>query len=299
MNSTDYKGRFAPSPTGPLHFGSLVAAAGSYLDAKALNGKWIVRMEDVDMQRCTLEYDLFIMRSLEAYGFQWDETVVRQSQRRAVYQAALDVLRQKNLVYPCACTRKEICDSAIALDGAHIYPGTCSSGLKKDKPGKSLRLRVTGKKIGFTDLIQGYLEQDLGKEVGDFILLRADGYFAYQLASVVDDALQGITRIVRGADLFYSTPRQICLQRYLEFPSTEYAHLPIAVNAAGEKLSKQTLAKPVDNSNPVPALIDALSFLGMDTFKGADISLDDLWKEAALRWSLEHIPKVKTICRDF
>lgn len=295
MNAEVYRGRFAPSPTGPLHFGSLVAAAGSYLDARSFSGEWLLRMEDVDRLRCRPEYDKAIMHSLEAYGFQWNSSVMRQSDRTEAYQAALNLLKKKNLVYPCACTRKEISDSDIAPDGVPIYPGTCAAGLPAGKAPRAWRIRVSGQSIRFVDLVQGSLSQDLSKDTGDFVLLRADGYFAYQLAVVVDDAEQGITRIVRGADLLDSTPRQIYLQHCLGVDFPEYAHLPVAVNAAGEKLSKQTLATALDDKNPVPALLAVFEFLGMPSLKGNDTSLDELWSQATKLWSLDKVPGVRTI----
>lgn len=295
MNSAGYCGRFAPSPTGPLHFGSLVAAAGSYLDARACGGKWLVRMEDVDRPRCRPEYDRAILCSLEAYGFQWDGEVMRQSSRTDAYLAALEKLKAGGFVYPCACTRKEISDSAIAPDGAPIYPGTCAAGLPPGKAPRAWRMRVAGEPVGFTDLVQGSFIQNLAREVGDIVLLRADGYAAYQLAVVVDDAEQGVTRVVRGADLLDSTPRQICLQRYLGIASPEYAHLPVATNPAGEKLSKQTLAAPLDDNNPIPMLEEAFAFLGMPSVKGNDTTLDALWRQAVLLWSLDRVPKVRAV----
>lgn len=295
MNPDHYRGRFAPSPTGPLHFGSLIAAAGSYLDARAARGEWLVRMEDLDKPRCRPEYDRAILHALEAYGFQWHGPVMRQSDRTSAYQDAFDALQANSLVYPCACTRKEIGDSLIAPDGAPIYPGTCAGGLSPGKTPRAWRMRVSGQPIRFTDLVQGIIAQDLEKETGDFVLLRADGYFAYQLAVVVDDAAQGITRIVRGADLLDSTPRQIALQHALGVATPEYAHLPVAVNAAGEKLSKQTLAPPLDETNPIPALMDAFAFLGMTSLKGGDTNLDDLWNRAISQWSLDKVPKTRTI----
>lgn len=295
MNSAGYRGRFAPSPTGPLHFGSLVAAAGSYLDARACGGEWLVRMEDVDRARCRPEYDGAILRSLEAYGFQWDGEVMRQSSRTDAYLAELDKLKAGGFVYPCACTRKEISDSAVAPDGAPVYPGTCAAGLPPGKKPRTWRMRVPEEPVGFTDLVQGDLTQHLAREVGDIVLLRADGYAAYQLAVVVDDAEQGITRVVRGADLLDSTPRQICLQRYMGVISPEYVHLPVAVNAAGEKLSKQTLAAPLDDSNPVPALMAAFAFLGMPSLSGHDTALDDLWQQAVLLWSLDRVPRSRAV----
>ncbi|MCM1512389.1 MAG: tRNA glutamyl-Q(34) synthetase GluQRS [Oxalobacter formigenes] len=295
MSSARYRGRFAPSPTGPLHFGSLVAAAGSYLDARASGGEWLVRMEDVDRSRCRPEYERAILRSLEAYGFQWSGEVMRQSSRTDAYLAALDKLKEGGVIYPCACTRKEISDSAIAPDGAPIYPGTCAAGMLPGKVPRAWRMRMPEEPVGFVDLVQGSLIQNLAREVGDIVLLRADGYAAYQLAVVVDDAEQGVTRVVRGADLLDSTPRQICLQRYLGATSPEYAHLPVATNADGEKLSKQTLALPLDDDNPIPFLLEAFMFLGMPSLKGNDTTLDDLWRHAAVLWSLDRVPKVRAV----
>jgi len=255
-------GRFAPSPTGPLHFGSLVAALGSYLEAGARGGRWLLRMEDVDAPRCRPEHADAILRLLDAAGFEWDGPVRVQSARTAHYAAALDRLKARGAVYPCGCTRAELADAPPGVDGAAIYPGACRHGLPPGKTARAWRLRVAGE-IGFDDRVQGPQHQDLPREVGDCVLLRADGYFAYQLAVVVDDAEQGVDHVVRGADLIHSTARQIYLQRLLGLPTPDYAHLPVAVDAAGQKLSKQTLAAPVDASNPWPALRAATRFLGM------------------------------------
>ena len=255
-------GRFAPSPTGPLHFGSLVAALASWLDARAANGRWLVRMEDLDRPRVQPGAAEEILRALERLGLEWDGEVEYQSRRAALYQAALERIRART--YWCCCTRREIADSSLGLasDGAAIYPGTCRRGPPPGKPPRALRLRVDASTIGFVDRVQGRREQVLSRDVGDFVLYRADGQFAYQLAVVVDDAAQGVTDVVRGADLIDSTARQIFLQRLLGLPTPRYLHVPVVVNAAGEKLSKQTGAEPLDLSRPEQELRRALAFLG-------------------------------------
>ena len=255
-------GRFAPSPTGPLHFGSLVAALASWLDARAANGRWLVRMEDLDQPRVQPGAADEMLRALERLGLDWDGEVTYQSGRTAGYQEALERLSAHT--YWCCCTRREIADSSLGLasDGAAIYPGTCRRGLPPGKPPRALRLRVDASTIGFVDRVQGRREQVLSRDVGDFVLYRADGQFAYQLAVVVDDAAQGVTDVVRGADLIDSTARQIFLQRLLGLPTPRYLHVPVAVNTAGEKLSKQTGAEPLDLSRPEQALRRALAFLG-------------------------------------
>lgn len=287
-----YRGRFAPSPTGPLHFGSLVAAAGSFLEARTQGGEWLLRMEDVDAPRCSMVAADGILRTLEACGFAWDGELVLQSRRTDAYEVALEGLKLAGRVFACACTRKELADSAIAPDGATVYPGTCRQGLAAGRPARAWRLRVGDARIGFDDAIQGRIDSDLANEVGDFILLRADGLFAYQLAVVVDDAAAGITHVVRGADLLASTARQIFLQQCLEVPTPHYAHLPVAVNAAGEKLSKQTRAAPVDDSRPGPALFSALEFLGQSPpveLSGA--GPNELWAWAMCHWRVDRVPR--------
>lgn len=260
----EYVGRFAPSPTGPLHFGSLVAALASHMEAKTANGKWLLRMEDLDQPREQPGAADAILRALEKLGLGWDGPVLTQSSRLERYRAALDELSQRGFTYPCACTRRELEDSALAIDGSKIYPGTCRHGLAPGKAARTLRLRTHAAPIGFADLIQGWTEQSVGKEVGDFVLLRADAIYAYQLAVVVDDMDQGVTDVVRGADLLDSTARQIHLQRLLGCRTPRYAHVPAAVNAAGEKLSKQTGAEALDLSDPKAELARARRFLGQD-----------------------------------
>jgi len=279
-----------------LHFGSLVAALGSCLEARAQGGRWLLRMEDVDEPRCSRQAADDILRTLDACGFEWDGPVLVQSARKERYREVLERLKRGNLVYPCACTRRELADSALAPDGATIYPGTCRAGLPPGRPARAWRLRVDGPPVCFDDAVQGHCCQDLAREVGDFVLLRADGFFAYQLAVVADDADQGVTHVVRGADLLDSTPRQIFLQRCLGLPTPRYAHLPVAVNAAGEKLSKQTLAAPVDGREPVPSLLAAMRFLGQEVPSGMRrAATADFWAWAKEAWRLERVPRSRTL----
>jgi glutamyl-Q tRNA(Asp) synthetase len=252
-----YAGRFAPSPSGPLHFGSLVAALASWLDARAARGRWLVRIEDLDKPRTQPGAADEILRTLERLGLHWDAEVLYQSRRTALYRDALERLRHQT--YWCSCSRREIADSSLGLaaDGAQIYPGTCRTGVAPGKKPRALRVRAAGA-LEFVDRVQGRQTQILERDVGDFALERADGQFAYQLAVVVDDASQGITHVVRGADLLDSTARQIYLQRLLGYPTPRYLHVPAAVNEAGEKLSKQTGAAAVGGRQD---LRRALAFL--------------------------------------
>jgi glutamyl-Q tRNA(Asp) synthetase len=296
MSAAEYRGRFAPSPTGPLHFGSLIAAVGSYLEATAHQGLWLIRIEDLDPPRTMPGATDSILRTLEAYGFEWDSPVLYQSRRSELYEAALASLRGSSHLYPCACTRKEIADSAMqGLEGP-VYPGTCRNGLN-GREARAWRVRTTKENIVFTDAIQGKQSQLLEHDLGDFILKRADGLFAYQLAVVVDDAAQGITHVVRGADLLDSTPRQIWLQRLLGLPTPQYAHLPVVVNTRGEKLSKQTLAQPLDTAKPATALWDALDFLGQHPPAELHNDLVSLWCWAKPHWRLDSVPKSRVIMR--
>lgn len=287
-----YRGRFAPSPTGPLHFGSLVAAVGSCLEARVRSGEWLVRMEDLDRQREAPGAADAILRSLEAYGFEWDGEVVFQSHRDAAYAAALARLEEQGAVFRCACTRREISDSSLSIAGEPVYPGTCRNAALRGREARTTRVRVEKAAITFDDLLQGRIEQHVGREVGDFVVRRADGYFAYQLAVVVDDFEQGITHVVRGADLLTSTPRQILLQRLLAFPTPRYSHLPVAVNREGEKLSKQTLAAPLTERDAPAELARALRFLGQSTPGDlAEASIPEIWTWARKNWRAEHIPR--------
>jgi glutamyl-Q tRNA(Asp) synthetase len=271
---TKYRGRFAPSPTGPLHIGSLAAAVGSYLDARHHHGTWLVRMEDLDTPRCVPGAADDILRTLEAYGLHSDEPILYQSQRTATYEEALQRLKNSGAAYPCCCTRREIADSALHGIEGPVYPGTCRNGISAGREGRAWRVRTDlpsplggeglgerGGSVACDDALQGHVTQHLETDIGDFVVKRADGLFAYQLAVVVDDALQNITHVVRGADLLHSTPRQIWLQRLFGFPTPHYLHLPIAVNPAGEKLSKQTLAPAIATDDVIATLISVLDFL--------------------------------------
>ena len=264
-----YVGRFAPSPTGPLHFGSLVAAIASWLDARAAGGRWLVRMEDVDTTRTAPGAADEILRTLEAFGLHWDGELVWQSRRTDLYDRALERLRAGGFVYRCGCTRREIADSGLmGLEGA-IYPGTCRSLCLPPGPGLAERMIAPEAPVTFLDRAMGAVAQDVSKDIGDFVVKRRDGLHAYQLAVVVDDAEQGVTDVVRGADLLWSTPRQILLQRALAYPTPRYLHFPVVTNAAGEKLSKQTGAERVDPGRGADVVRDALGFLGREAPEGA------------------------------
>lgn len=292
---SEYRGRFAPSPTGPLHFGSLVAAVASYLEAKSRGGEWLVRMEDLDKPREMPGAADDILRALEACGMEWDAGVAYQSARTDAYHAELHRLRATGRVYPCACSRREVADSALRGIEGPVYPGTCRAGLSPGKPVRAWRIDTRQTDISFDDAIQGTQRQALGTDVGDFVLLRADHVYAYQLAVVVDDAEQGITDVVRGADLLDSTPRQIYLQNLLGFETPRYCHLPVAVNAAGEKLSKQTNAPPLDVARPLPSLVSALDFLGQSPPAAlASGSLTDCWAWAVPNWRLDRVRRARS-----
>ena len=295
MNRPNYRGRFAPSPTGPLHFGSLVAAVGSCLDARAHGGAWLVRMEDVDTERNVPGAADAILRTLEACGFEWDGAVLYQSRRGEAYAAALERLQAAGWAYGCACSRREIADSAggLAVDGGLVYPGTCRAGLPPGRAARAWRLRVPDAEVGFDDRLQGRLAQVLARDVGDFVLRRADGPFAYQLAVAVDDEFQGISDVVRGADLIASTPRQIWLQRCLGYATPRYAHLPVATNAAGEKLSKQTRAPALVPGREAADLVAALRFLGQPVpAELAEARAAEVWTWAFANWSFAAVPRV-------
>lgn len=294
--SAPYVGRFAPSPTGPLHHGSLLAAVGSYLEARAAGGRWLLRIEDLDPPREVPGAADGILRTLAAYGFEWDGEVVYQSRRLDHYRAALDGLAAAGLAYPCACTRREIADSSLrGIDGP-VYPGTCRAGLAAGRAPRAWRLRVGEGETGFLDAVQGWQAQVLARDLGDFVLLRADGYFAYQLAVVVDDALQGVSHVVRGADLLDSTPRQIHLQQALGHPLPGYAHLPVLTNPAGEKLSKQTRAPALEIDRAGLELWQALTILGQQPpaeLRGAAPA--EVWRWAFVHWRLDVVPRQRAI----
>lgn len=298
--SPAYRGRFAPSPTGPLHFGSLVAALASCLDARSQGGEWLVRMEDVDAPRNVPGAAESILACLEAHGFAWDGPVLWQSTRLEAYRAVLSELLAAGLAYPCCCSRKEIAERTghAALDGGLLYPGSCRAGLPPGREPRAWRLSVAGP-VEFLDRIQGAQSQQLERDVGDFVLLRADGQFAYQLAVVVDDAEQGITHVVRGADLLDSTPRQIFLQRCLAYPGPVYAHLPVATNAAGEKLSKQTRAPALVAERAAQNLVGALEFLGQaPPAELAEAGVAEVWAWAREYWDFARIPRCRGLVRE-
>ncbi|AKR43803.1 tRNA glutamyl-Q(34) synthetase GluQRS [Methylophilus sp. TWE2] len=284
-------GRFAPSPTGPLHFGSLVAAVASYCDAKSQGGKWLLRIEDVDITRRVEGASDDIIRTLQRYGFEWDGAIVYQSQRSEYYEHALTRLRHLGLAYPCTCSRKEIADSSTqkGIEGV-IYPGTCLHHPIKPNTSIAWRLKTPAKKISFEDRIVGWQEHNIGQDIGDFVIKRADGLFNYQLAVVVDDAMQGITHVVRGADLLQSTTRQIYLQQCLGYAPLAYAHIPLVLNNQGQKLSKQTMAASVANSSPAETIYQALCFLQQsppDTIKNA--TLNRVWRWAISNWNANRL----------
>lgn len=288
-------GRFAPSPTGPLHFGSLVAALGSFLEARARGGRWLLRIEDVDEPRCRAVHAEAILRTLERLGFEWEGEVMHQSRRRARYAEVLATLQASGAAYACGCTRAELATAPLAIDGAPLYPGTCRHGLPAGKQARAWRLQVQGE-VAFNDAVQGCQWQDLPRQTGDSVLLRADGLFAYQLAVVVDDADQGVDHIVRGADLLQSTARQIYLQRRLGMPTPHYAHLPVAVDATGAKLSKQTRAAPVEALAPAAALFAAARFLGQNPPPVlCRLASADFWAWARANWSLARVPRAAAI----
>jgi len=284
--ATGYVGRFAPSPTGPLHFGSLVAALGSYLDARLHQGQWLLRIEDVDTPRCHPAATEHILNTLLALGMQWDGAILYQSLRQSAYQMAFDLLLAEDRLYGCCCTRKEIADS-LAPHQRHatpIYPGTCRNGLPPGKAARAWRVRTHETPIEWNDFADGPQQENLAHSVGDFVLKRADGLWAYQLAVVVDDADAGVTHIVRGADLLTSTARQIHLQHCLQLPTPHYWHLPLVVADDGEKLSKQNGAAALDTQHPIKLLNQALAHFGLTPVRVR--SLGTFWPRALEQWKM-------------
>ena len=283
-----YVGRFAPSPSGPLHLGSLVVAVASFLDARAAGGHWLVRIEDIDTPRSVAGADKLILQQLSALGMTWDGDVWYQSERLAAYEHAFETLQAKGLVYPCGCTRREIADSVLAAhgrlpDGERPYPGTCRDGLAPGRKPKSWRFRVLPDTVRFHDRWCGDQAQCVAEQVGDFVVRRADGIWAYQLAVVVDDAEQGITDIVRGQDLLSSTARQRALAQALELPTPSVMHLPLVTDGQGLKLSKQNGAPAIDTNNPLKTLISAWQYLGLGDLSASN--LEQFWREATARWA--------------
>lgn len=272
----NYVGRFAPSPTGPLHAGSLVAAMASYLDARAHQGRWLLRIEDLDPPREQVGAAAAIIDALAAFGFQWDGPIVRQSERGTDYNAALQRLSAAGLIYPCCCSRRDI----IGDDG--IYPGTCRHGMRAGASARAWRIRVDDTTIDWHDRRCGHLSEALAQQAGDFVLKRADGLWAYQLAVVVDDALGGVNAIVRGDDLLSSSARQIFLQQQLGFATPSYLHIPVLRNSAGEKLSKQTMAPAIDARYALEQLESAANYLQLDRVGASSITR--FWELATQRW---------------
>ncbi len=300
--SERYVGRFAPSPTGLLHAGSLVAALASWLDARAHGGAWLVRIEDLDTPRNVAGATDAIVAQLDRLGLRADGAIVRQSERTALYEAALQRLVAVGRAYPCACSRRDLALAAAApagdvASGERVYPGTCRNGLG-GKAARSIRLRVESSPgsgdavVAWHDRRLGAQQEDVARAVGDFVLQRADGVFAYQLAVVVDDAAQGVTDVVRGEDLAASTARQIVLQRALGLPTPRYLHVPLVVGPDGSKLSKQTGAQPLDLGDPVAALRAAGAVLGIAA-GGTQVAewLDSALRAWRARWGERAVPR--------
>ena len=290
--SRSYRGRFAPSPTGHLHFGSMIAAVGSYLQAKSQNGLWFVRIEDLDPPREIAGAADAILSTLERYGMAWDGDVIYQSQRNEAYFKALEQLGYEGKVYPCGCSRKQILEDSINGQYGPIYQGVCRQGLSNNKQPRALRVLTHNAAISFKDGLRGTFEQKLESEIGDFVVRRADKLFAYQLAVVIDDGGQNISEVVRGADLLDNTPRQIHLQKLLDIPTPAYIHLPVAVNRQGQKLSKQSGAKSIHDLRPQQLLFEVLTFLNQKPpAELVECNLDEVWRWAILNWRLSKVPR--------
>ena len=291
--NTLYRGRFAPSPTGPLHFGSIVAAVGSYADARAHNGQWHLRIDDIDETRTVPGAESAILQTLEVLGFEWSGLPTRQSHKQSRYLDIVHTLLDQNYAFPCGCSRRDVQAHGQAQITAMSYPGTCREGLPPGRTSRTIRLHVPDTTSVLTDRFLGLFEQNLAREVGDFVVHRADGFAAYQLAVVVDDEDEGITHVVRGADLLSSTPRQQLLQTYLGFTTPSYAHVPVVIDSAGHKLSKQNAAHPIPDTHPLPVLMNAWRFLGQVT-PSQVANVDEFWKSATWLWSPERIPQLKS-----
>jgi glutamyl-Q tRNA(Asp) synthetase len=287
MSNDNYRGRFAPSPTGPVHYGTLIAAVGSYLQAKKNHGEWFIRIDDIDTCRVVDGADDDILRTLEHFGFEWNGNIIYQTQQIESYQQALEQLKSQSLVFPCLCSRKQ-----LAKTDSSIYPGTCRHRSLPEKKEHALRVLSQDINIEFNDIVMGQQLQNIKQHCGDFIVRRRDGLFAYQLAIVVDDAAQNITEVVRGADLLGSTHRQIYLQQLLNYSTPGYCHLPLAVDNLGNKISKSGNAAKVDIKNKENLIINALNFLGQrppdDLIKS---QLNDIWLWAIKHWNIADVPK--------
>ena len=289
MNNKPYIGRFAPSPTGPLHYGTMIAAIASFLQARAHQGQWIVRIEDVDTLRRVEGADTQILKTLEAFDLHWDGEVIYQSQRTEVYEQALAILEQKQLTYLCTCSRRTLLEKTGSF--SPVYPGTCRNKTDRPESDYAIRLKVPDEVIRFNDGRYASQQQNLANEVGDFIIKRRDGLFAYQLAVVVDDAEQNISEVVRGFDLLDSTARQLYLQSCLGYTHPEYLHLPLVLDESGDKLSKSSGAAAIDNTEPLTTTISILDFLGQNIPSELNqASLAELWEYAIEHWNPDSIP---------
>jgi len=284
-----YVGRFAPSPSGPLHAGSLVAAMASFLDARAHGGRWLLRIEDVDTPRVVPGAAQHIMQQLQSLGMMWDGEIIWQSQRSDAYCTALDKLSRNGLLYPCACTRREIADSALRLadtlpNGERPYLGTCRNGLALGRTPRAWRVRLPNGLVRFEDRWLGFQAQDVARTVGDMIVRRADGLWAYQLAVVADDAAQAVTDVVRGADLLGSTARQILLGQLLGLPALRYMHVPLVIDKTSAlKLSKQNNAPALITAPPLPTLRQAWQHLGFAPLSATSTAA--FWSQAIVQWA--------------
>lgn len=293
--SPSHRGRFAPSPTGPLHMGSLLAAVGSYLQSRHHGGQWLLRIEDLDPPREVAGASSAILKSLEAHGFEWDGPVIWQSKRAAAYQTALDALWQGGHIFACRCSRRDIEEHAPAGRDGPVYQGTCRNAGLKDGRGTALRFRCPPGDLRFEDQLQGRFCEDPAHDFGDFIVRRRDGLTAYQLAVVVDDAAQGIDEVVRGYDLLASTARQILLQQALGYSRPAYLHLPILLGLDGTKLSKQCGAAPLDDHLPVANLLTAHRLLRQLPPETAPASAREFWAWAIPRWNPAVLKNVREI----
>jgi glutamyl-Q tRNA(Asp) synthetase len=287
-----HRGRFAPTPSGPLHFGSILAALASCLEARAHGGEWRLRIDDLDALRVMPGAVDDILHCLAALGFEWDGAVCYQSRRADAYHAALHELHRRGLLFPCSCTRKDIAESALPGSEGPVYPGTCRAGLRDARPARALRVRSQRAAVDFDDAVLGPQRRDLQRLSGDFVVYRADGVYAFHLAAAVDDGQLGITEVVRGADLLESSARQIWLLQQLGLPVPRYAHVPVALDAQGQKLSKQTHAAPVDRARPGAVLTQALRFLGQEPPAALEReAAGAVWRWARAHWSLARVPR--------
>ena len=288
--TTNYVGRFAPSPTGPLHFGSLVAAVGSFADALRCGGTWLVRIDDVDQTRSIPGMTQTILRQLEFFGFQWAKEPVQQSERKDLYLQIIEQLLAEGHAFGCRCTRQDVLAAGIRSTSGPVYPGTCRHENLSIDSCRTIRVKTGSASIRFNDRIAGELGQDLTNDIGDFVVKRADGYAAYQIAVVIDDHLDHVTDIVRGADLLASTPRQIHLQNLLGYATPHYAHLPLVVDSTGRKLSKHDHDRPVEMNKALHSLVAAWQFLGQKIPPDDFVDIGEFWSFASNHWSIQKVP---------